>query len=117
MKQLALTLINLYQRTRFLRPPTCRFYPSCSTYTAQAIAINGLCKGLMLGAWRLLRCHPLHPGGIDELACHRQGAQRPKDLSLKTKLVKRAQHDLVGAAGGAPTILRFAQNNLARVGK
>jgi uncharacterized protein len=46
-------------------PPSCRFYPSCSTYAMQAITRYGLWRGLGLAGWRLLRCHPFHPGGWD----------------------------------------------------
>ena len=43
----------------------CRFYPTCSHYTQEAIQKHGLAKGVRLGAGRILRCHPWHPGGID----------------------------------------------------
>ena len=43
----------------------CRFYPSCSVYAQQAIRDLGILKGLALSLWRLLRCHPGHPGGYD----------------------------------------------------
>jgi len=46
-------------------PPVCRFEPSCSAYARQALAAHGLVRGLGLALWRLLRCHPLHPGGYD----------------------------------------------------
>jgi putative membrane protein insertion efficiency factor len=48
-----------------LLPPACRFYPSCSTYALQALQIHGPWRGLVLAGRRLLRCHPLHPGGVD----------------------------------------------------
>jgi len=47
--------------------PACRFYPSCSEYTIQAIQQYGLLKGFHLGARRILRCHPFHSGGFDPL--------------------------------------------------
>jgi putative membrane protein insertion efficiency factor len=43
----------------------CRFHPSCSIYTYEAIEKYGLLKGMILGTKRLLRCHPFHPGGVD----------------------------------------------------
>ena len=46
-------------------PDRCRFYPSCSEYALTAIATHGPIRGLGLAIWRLLRCQPFHPGGID----------------------------------------------------
>lgn len=43
----------------------CRFYPTCSSYTYQAIEEYGLIKGVFLGIKRLLKCHPFHQGGVD----------------------------------------------------
>jgi putative membrane protein insertion efficiency factor len=66
LKKLALLLIRFYQKfISPLKPPTCRFYPSCSEYTYQAIARYGLLKGGWLGLKRLSRCHPWNPGGYD----------------------------------------------------
>ena len=48
-----------------LLPRVCRFEPTCSTYALRALDAHGPFKGLYLTARRLLRCHPLHPGGFD----------------------------------------------------
>lgn len=46
-------------------PKVCRYYPSCSEYTAQAIMKHGCIRGIGMGAWRILRCHPWSAGGFD----------------------------------------------------
>jgi len=66
MKNIALALIKGYKI--FISPLLgnhCRFHPSCSIYTYQAIKKHGLLKGAYLGGKRLLKCHPFHPGGVD----------------------------------------------------
>jgi len=66
MRKLALGLIRLYQLA--LSPyifKSCRFIPSCSEYTYEAIAKYGLFKGVWLGVKRLARCQPLRTGGYD----------------------------------------------------
>ncbi|UCF09761.1 MAG: membrane protein insertion efficiency factor YidD [Candidatus Bipolaricaulota bacterium] len=47
--------------------PRCRFYPTCSQYAIEAIGRHGVCRGALLSLRRVLRCHPLHPGGVDEV--------------------------------------------------
>ena len=66
LDKLAIKLIRLYQLTlSLLIGNQCRFYPSCSHYTQDAIRMHGLARGVLLGSKRILRCHPWHPGGID----------------------------------------------------
>jgi len=62
-----LGFIRLYQATfsKALPPNTCRFYPSCSHYGYQAIYKYGALKGGLMATWRVLRCNPFNPGGID----------------------------------------------------
>ncbi|MFT3741320.1 MAG: membrane protein insertion efficiency factor YidD [Gammaproteobacteria bacterium] len=64
-------LLTLLQGYRYLISPWlgphCRFYPSCSAYCQAALTEKSLGVGLWLTVKRLLRCHPLHPGGFDPL--------------------------------------------------
>jgi len=64
--RVAIALVRFYQRfLSCLKPPTCRFYPTCSEYGLQAIANCGFIRGGVLAAWRLLRCNPFSAGGYD----------------------------------------------------
>ena len=65
LKKLVLFLIKIYQKISSLTPPRCRFYPTCSEYTKQAITKYGLFKGGLLGIKRICKCHPLNDGGYD----------------------------------------------------
>jgi len=66
LSKLAIKLITAYQLTlSLLIGRQCRFYPSCSHYTQEAIEKHGLARGIKLGTKRILKCHPWHEGGID----------------------------------------------------
>ena len=66
IKSLLIRLITLYQLTlSFLIGNQCRFHPTCSQYTKEAIEQHGSFKGSMLGAKRICSCHPWHEGGHD----------------------------------------------------
>ena len=66
MRVLLVFLITVYQKAVSpALPPTCRFYPTCSEYTREALIRYGFWKGLHLGVRRILRCHPFHAGGYD----------------------------------------------------
>jgi uncharacterized protein len=67
-RRIALLPIRVYQR--LISPmfgSRCRYYPSCSEYAAQAIGRFGILRGLVLAGWRLLRCNPWSPGGVDHV--------------------------------------------------
>ncbi|MBI5756365.1 MAG: membrane protein insertion efficiency factor YidD [Nitrospirae bacterium] len=58
--------VRFYQRyISILKPPSCRFFPSCSQYFIDAMQKFGVMKGAYKGMFRLLKCHPFHPGGYD----------------------------------------------------
>ncbi|MCT6879989.1 MAG: membrane protein insertion efficiency factor YidD [Commensalibacter sp.] len=66
MRRILIALISAYQL--ILRPVfggSCRFIPSCSEYTKEAISRHGALKGIGLGVWRILRCNPWNAGGYD----------------------------------------------------
>ena len=75
MKKLILKLIRFYQKIHFFHLPifrffylsdsVCRFQPTCSEYTYQAIKSYGIMRGSWLGLKRIIHCHPWHPGGYD----------------------------------------------------
>jgi len=66
LDRIAIKLITVYQLTlSLLIGRQCRFYPSCSHYTQEAIEKHGLIRGLQLGGRRILKCHPWHDGGVD----------------------------------------------------
>ncbi len=64
-KTLIIKLINIYRFFSKYTPSVCRFQPTCSKYTIEAIEKYGVFKGLFLGCKRILKCHPGHPGGYD----------------------------------------------------
>lgn len=66
MIRLLVAVLDFYKRRISpLLPRSCRFTPTCSEYARLALLKHGLVRGLALAAGRLLRCQPLHPGGVD----------------------------------------------------
>lgn len=66
MRWLVLLPIRLYGwAISPLLPQRCKYYPSCSAYAIEAVRSNGALRGLVLAAWRLLRCNPFAHGGVD----------------------------------------------------
>lgn len=67
MKRLLIGLIKFYQKLPSPTHSACRFNPTCSQYTLEALEKYGIFKGLYLGVWRILRCNPFNKGGYDPL--------------------------------------------------
>lgn len=66
MKYILIGLIKFYRKAISpFRPPSCRFYPTCSEYGLEAVKRFGAIKGGYLTIKRISKCHPLHPGGVD----------------------------------------------------
>ena len=66
MKKILILLIRFYQKfISPMFPAKCRFYPTCSQYTLEAIKEYGAIKGTYLGIKRISKCHPFHEGGYD----------------------------------------------------
>ena len=68
MKQIAVWLIRFYQKfLSRMKPPCCRFYPTCSEYALSAVKKYGAAKGSFIAFKRILRCNPFCKGGYDPL--------------------------------------------------
>lgn len=66
MKTILLLIIRFYRNfISPMKPPSCRFAPTCSQYSIEAIETHGALKGGWLSVKRIAKCHPFHPGGYD----------------------------------------------------
>ena len=82
MRHVAAFLIRLYQWTVSpLLGPACRFHPSCSQYALTAVLRFGVLQGGWLAVKRLGRCHPYHPGGVDDVPAARRRPPCPHHVT------------------------------------
>lgn len=98
VSQILILPIRFYQT--WISPmsgPTCRFYPSCSHYAVRALTVHGPIKGLVLGAWRICRCHPWTPGGVDMVPA--RGSWRSEPIVRSSDLDQPAPPDTSGGSG------------------
>jgi putative membrane protein insertion efficiency factor len=88
LRQPVLFVLFLYTNyITLLFTPRCRFYPSCSRYTYDAVRSHGIFRGFKLALVRILKCHPWHEGGIDPVPetqklCCEHPAHQPKETLL-----------------------------------
>ena len=77
LRELVVAPIRFYQKFLSpLKPPMCRFEPTCSTYAIEAIRVHGVLRGVLLGTWRILRCQPFSKGGLDPVPPRSSGGRR-----------------------------------------
>ena len=87
MKHVMIWLIGLYRKyISPLKPPCCRFTPTCSAYAIEAFQKRGFFVGLALTVWRILRCNPFSKGGYDPV---------PEKGTRKQKRIERNEEDVL----------------------
>jgi putative membrane protein insertion efficiency factor len=95
LREVVLAPLRFYRRfLSRLKPPMCRFHPTCSQYAIEAIELHGILRGSWLFLARIVRCHPLCKGGYDpvprEFGFRRRVRACPDDVEPSIS----AQHDL-----------------------
>ena len=80
MKKILISIINLYQKIPLSSHKSCRFTPTCSEYTREAIEVYGSIKGTYMGIKRILKCNPFGPYGYDPV---------PKKIKKEKKMKKK----------------------------
>ena len=103
LARLLLAIVRAYRRwISPLRPPACRFTPSCSAYAVTAVERHGALRGGWLVTRRLLRCGPWHPGGHDPVppVVEHRGPATPRG---GTGLTQRATSTRAGVPAPTPT--------------
>lgn len=97
MKKMFISLVRGYQKyISPLFPPSCRYYPTCSHYTVQALEKHGVLKGGVMGMGRIIRCNPFVRGGVDKVPDYFTVRRNPADRQAigVIKRPEKTQNDI-----------------------
>ena len=90
MKRLAIFLIKLYQKMPFSSHFKCKYIPTCSNYSIEAINRYGFIKGSYLSIKRILRCNPLSKGGFDPVCCEGEKNEKKEKYIYQEKPILKS---------------------------
>lgn len=94
MKKFLVFLVNIYQKgISPLLPPTCRYWPSCSTYMKDALMMHGVLLGSIMGIARILRCNPFVRGGVDPVPDFFTLRRNPHPEKYEDEIIAKAFHN------------------------
>lgn len=93
MRKILIFLVKVYQNCISpLFPPTCRYYPTCSTYMIDALKKHGPILGLIMGICRILRCNPFIRGGVDPVPDHFTIFRNPHPERYEDPIIAKRFH-------------------------
>ena len=93
MNKLLIGLVNVYKKfISPVLPPTCRYYPTCSTYMIDALKKHGAILGLIMGISRIIRCNPFIKGGVDPVPDYFTLRRNPHQARYEDEIIAQAFH-------------------------
>ncbi|MDF7668464.1 membrane protein insertion efficiency factor YidD [Lactobacillus sp. ESL0703] len=93
MRKILIFLVKIYQNLISpILPPTCRYYPTCSTYMIDALTKHGPLLGLIMGISRILRCNPFVRGGVDPVPDNFTIFRNPHPEKYEDEIIARKFH-------------------------
>ena len=91
MNKLLIGLVNVYKKfISPILPPTCRYYPTCSTYMIDALKKHGAILGLIMGISRIIRCNPFVKGGVDPVPDYFTLRRNPHPERYEDEIIAQA---------------------------
>jgi uncharacterized protein len=84
LRELWLAPVRLYRRVLSpVLPSRCKYHPTCSAYSLEAVRTYGVMRGTVLAGWRVLRCNPWSHGGFDPVERQRLFRAKPQQVTLR----------------------------------